>query len=54
MTVDLSADYIAFEKSRVNREDVAFAGTPVATPVSLRGAVDGHAVVLGAGLGLEF
>ena len=54
MTVDLNADYIAFEKSRVNRLDVAFAGTPAATPVSLQGAVSGHAVVLGVGLNVTF
>ena len=36
-TVEINADYIAFAKSRVNRNNVAFAGTPVATPVSLRG-----------------
>ena len=34
ITLDLNADYIAFAKSRVNRLDVAFAGTPAATPVS--------------------
>jgi long-chain fatty acid transport protein len=54
MSVDLNADYIAFATSRVNRQDVAFAGTPAATPVSLQGVVSGHAVVLGAGLNLAF
>lgn len=53
-TVEINADYIAFAKSRVNRNDVAFAGTPVATPVSLRGAVSGDALVLGAGLNWRF
>lgn len=54
MSVDLNADYIALARSRVTRRDVAFAGTPAATPVSLEGAVGGHAVVLGAGLNLNF
>ena len=53
-TVEINADYIAFAKSRVNRNDVAFAGTPVATPVSLRGTVSGDAFVLGAGLNWRF
>ena len=45
---------IAFAKSQVNRNDVAFAGTPVATPISLRGTVSGDAFVLGAGLNWRF
>jgi len=53
-TVEINADYIAFAKSRVNRNDVAFAGTPAATPVSLRGTVSGDAFVLGAGLNWRF
>jgi long-chain fatty acid transport protein len=48
-TIDVNADYIAFADSRVNRDNVAFAGTPVATRTSLRGMVSGDAVVLGAG-----
>jgi long-chain fatty acid transport protein len=53
-TVDVNADYIAFDKSRVNRDDLAFGGTPLATPISLRGTVSGSALVLGAGVTWAF
>ncbi|WP_372785981.1 OmpP1/FadL family transporter [Phenylobacterium sp.] len=49
-TIDVNADYIAFADSRVNRDDLAFAGTPVATRTALRGTVSGDAVVFGADL----
>jgi len=54
MTLDANANYVAFADTRVRRDDVAFGGTPAATPISLRGAVSGHAVVLGAGLSWRF
>jgi len=54
MTLDLNADYISFAQSRINRTDVAFAGTAAATPVTLRGTVRGGALVLGAGLDWAF
>jgi len=53
-TLDLNADYIAFAESRINRTDLEFAGTPVATPVTFRGTVRGGALVLGAGLNWAF
>ena len=53
-TLDLNANYIAFAQSRIIRTDLQFAGTPVATPVNLRGSVRGGAVVLGAGLNWVF
>jgi len=53
-SLDLNADYISFAESRIHRTDLAFAGAPVATPVTLRGTVSGRAVVLGAGLNWAF
>jgi hypothetical protein len=52
--LDLNADYISFAESRIHRTDLAFAGAPVATPVTLRGTVSGRAVVVGAGLNWAF
>jgi len=54
MTLDANANYIAFADTRVRRDEAAFGGTPAATPISLRGTVSGHAVVLGAGLSWRF
>ncbi|MEO8113014.1 MAG: outer membrane protein transport protein, partial [Phenylobacterium sp.] len=52
--IEVNADYIAFADSRVHRDDTIFAGTPVATPVALRGDVGGEAFVLGAGMRWAF
>jgi long-chain fatty acid transport protein len=49
LALDMAASYITFEESEITRDDVIFGGTPLATPVSLRGEVEGSAVVLSAG-----
>ncbi|ATQ42330.1 OmpP1/FadL family transporter [Caulobacter mirabilis] len=48
-SVDLAASYISFDKSTIDRTDVVYGGTPLATPVNLKGTVEGSAVVLSAG-----
>lgn len=54
LSVDFAASYIAFDESRIDRQDVVFEGTPLATPVNLQGAVEGSAVVLSAGARWSF
>jgi long-chain fatty acid transport protein len=50
ITIDAAAEYIAFDHSSVDRQTIAFEGTPVATPVLTNGRLAGaHAIVLGLG-----
>lgn len=49
LSVDVAASYISFDESRIDRTDVIFDGTALATPVNLQGTVEGSAVVLTAG-----
>jgi long-subunit fatty acid transport protein len=48
--IEVSADYLTFRESHVYRDDLLFAGTAAATPVSLRGTVKADALLLGVGL----
>ncbi len=54
LTVDLGAAYIDAGSARVDRDASAYVGTPVATPVQLRGTVDASGVVLALGTRLRF
>jgi long-chain fatty acid transport protein len=49
LNLDVAATYITFADSEINRDDVLFDGTALATPVALRGDVEGSAIVLSAG-----
>ena len=54
LSVDVGASYIAFDESRIDRQDVIYEGTPLATPVNLKGTVEGSALVLSAGARWSF
>ncbi len=45
-TVDVAAAYVSFRHTPIGSQFSAFAGAPVATPVSLAGDLAAHAVVL--------
>lgn len=54
IAVDLSGAYIHFDKSQLNSSFVDYAGTPLATPVSLIGGISGEGAVLSAGMRYSF
>ena len=54
LSFDVSGAYIHFDDSRVNSSFTAYAGTPVATPISLQGLVSGYGVILSAGAHYRF
>lgn len=54
LAVDASALYLDAGPSNINRNASAYAGTPVSTPVQLRGAVRSSGVVLALGTRLRF
>jgi long-chain fatty acid transport protein len=47
--LDVAVEYIDFERSTLDRQRVAFEGTPVATPLLTDGTATGSAVTLGIG-----
>jgi long-chain fatty acid transport protein len=50
VTLDLAAEYLRFGSASVDRQTIAFEGTPVATPVLTNGRVSNtHALILGIG-----
>jgi long-chain fatty acid transport protein len=50
ITIDAAAEYIIFDHSSVDRQTIAFEGSPVATPVITNGRLaSAHAIVLGLG-----
>ena len=54
VAVDVGAAYIDFSEARINSDATAFGGTPIATPISMQGVVNGHGLVLSAGLRMSF
>ena len=54
LVIDASALYVDAGPSNINRNASAYAGTPVSTPVQLRGEVNGSGVVLALGTRLRF
>ncbi len=54
LAIDASALYLDAGPSNINRNASAYAGTPVSTPVQLRGQVNGNGVVLALGTRLRF
>lgn len=54
LIVDAGISYISFDESRIRRDDVVFAGTPLQTPVALNGTVEGSAVVVSTGVRWTF
>jgi long-chain fatty acid transport protein len=50
LTVDASADYVAFDDTRIDSTADFFVGTPAQTTVHQLGDVSGHAWVISAGL----
>jgi long-chain fatty acid transport protein len=52
--IDLAASYIHFSNTGFRSDATAFAGTPLATPISMQGQIDGHALVLAAGARYQF
>ena len=54
LAIDASALYVDAGPSNINRNASAYAGTPVSTPVQLRGEVNGSGVVLALGTRLRF
>ena len=53
-SVDVGVAYIAFDSSSINSNATAFSGTPLNTPIAMLGTVNGHGLVLSAGLRLKF
>lgn len=54
LSADVGVALVTFEDSEINSDITAFAGSPAATPVAVRGAVEGEAVILSAGLRWSF
>ena len=54
VAVDVAASYIAVSPDSFNSSATAFAGTPLNTPIAMNGLVDGHGLVLSAGLRVGF
>lgn len=54
LTVDAGVIYIDADTSHINRDASTYAGTPVATPIQLRGEVKSTALVLALGTRLQF
>jgi long-chain fatty acid transport protein len=54
LAFDVGAAYIAFRDSAIDSRADAFAGTPLATPVAMRGTVEGRGLLLSGGLRLSF
>ncbi len=49
LALDIAGAYIAFDEAEIVRDDVIFGGTPLATPVALRGKAEGSGVIMAAG-----
>ena len=54
MTFDFGAGYYQFQRSHLNNTTVDYAGTPLATPVSLTGEITGAGLVLSVGARMSF
>jgi long-chain fatty acid transport protein len=54
LAFDVGAAYVTFRNSTIDSRADAFAGTPLATPVALRGEVEGRGLVLSAGVRMGF
>ena len=54
LTIDASALYLDVAPSHIDRNASAYAGTPVSTPVQLRGVVNSTGLVLALGTHLRF
>jgi len=54
LSIDAGVTYITFDESRIRRDDLIYAGTPLQTAVSLDGTVEGSAVVVSTGLRWTF
>jgi long-chain fatty acid transport protein len=54
MTFDFGAGYYQFQRSHIDSTTVDFAGTPLATPVSLMGEITGAGLVLSVGVRATF
>jgi long-chain fatty acid transport protein len=54
LAFDVGAAYVTFQNSTIDSRADAFAGTPLATPVAMRGEVEGRGLVLSAGVRMGF
>jgi long-chain fatty acid transport protein len=54
LTVDAAVSYIDFQKSRINRDATAYAGTAAVTPISVLGEVEASAVTMSLGSHISF
>ncbi|TZG24122.1 OmpP1/FadL family transporter [Sphingomonas montanisoli] len=54
ITLDAAAEYILFDKESVDRQAIAFEGTPVATSILTNGTTDARAIVFGVGARFAF
>lgn len=54
LMADVGLALITFEDSEINSDITAYAGSPAAMPIAVRGGVEGEAVVLSAGLRWRF
>jgi long-chain fatty acid transport protein len=52
--IDAAVSYIDFANSAVHHDSVFYAGTPAAVTTALRGGVEGHGLVLAAGVRARF
>jgi long-chain fatty acid transport protein len=55
VTLDLAAEYIRFGSSSIDRQAIAYQGSPAATQILTNGRLtSAHAIVLGAGARFTF
>jgi len=54
MAVDVSAGYLDVEKSSINRNATAFAGTLAVTPITITGETSNSDVILSSGVHFYF
>jgi len=54
LSLDVGAAYISFKESAIDSSADAFSGTPLNTPVAMRGVVDGKGLVLSTGVRMSF
>ncbi|OYX32043.1 MAG: long-chain fatty acid transporter [Caulobacterales bacterium 32-69-10] len=54
LNFDVGAMYIAFKESDINSSAGAFGGTPLSTPINMRGSVEGRGLVLSVGARMGF
>jgi long-chain fatty acid transport protein len=54
IAIDGALSYVHLQRSPLDSDATAYAGTPVATPISYEGEVSGHAVIVSSGVTFKF